>query len=428
MKIELTEKQFRRLLDLVYIGNWVLNSTRGDDRIREYDEVESTVFSNCINHGMVPLVESYQGELIPSRAFAEGGIHEAILAYEDTMFFEILAQELALRDMDSDAPTPENYDELRERMDVYLGEFEQHGTDIITEGGRSLTAHHSVLILDVLESVSMPRMDESFHPSENDHQLVHDLTEIWDKLSTRSMLEDWHDAEQIREEALQLFSHGIVDLKTRAEIEAMYWSVCHEINNLAKHMKHVPEELRGLDKILADKYFCNFSLFQSLPDSWAIDQLFPIMPIQRLDERPTRNATLQDITCDSDGKIANFVTDGHIGNVLPLHPLKKNEPYYLGVFLVGAYQEILGDMHNLFGDTNAAHISVKDGKYSIDQIFDGETVEEVLDYVQYNPKKLVRQLEQWVTKSVKEGKISLDEGKEFLGTYRNGLFGYTYLQ
>ena len=300
--------------------------------------------------------------------------------------------------------------------------------NLITESGRSLSAHHSVLVIDVLETASLPEMPDEFEAKETDHQLVKDLYEIWDNLNTRNMLEDWHDAEQIREEALQLFSHGIVDLKTRAEIEAMYWSVCHEINNLAKHMKHVPEELRGLDKILADKYFCNFSLFQSLPDSWAIDQLFPIMPIQRLNERPTRNATLQDITCDSDGKIANFVTDGHIGNVLPLHPLKKNEPYYLGVFLVGAYQEILGDMHNLFGDTNAAHISVKDGKYSIDQIFDGETVEEVLDYVQYNPKKLVRQLEQWVTKSVKEGKISLDEGKEFLGTYRNGLFGYTYLQ
>ena len=300
--------------------------------------------------------------------------------------------------------------------------------NLITESGRSLSAHHSVLVIDVLETASLPEMPEEFEAKETDHQLVKDLYEIWDNLNPRNMLEDWHDAEQIREEALQLFSHGIVDLKTRAEIEAMYWRVCHEINNLAKHMKHVPEELRGLDKILADKYFCNFSLFQSLPDSWAIDQLFPIMPIQRLNERPTRNATLQDITCDSDGKIANFVTDGHIGNVLPLHPLKKNEPYYLGVFLVGAYQEILGDMHNLFGDTNAAHISVKDGKYSIDQIFDGETVEEVLDYVQYNPKKLVRQLEQWVTKSVKEGKISLDEGKEFLGTYRNGLFGYTYLQ
>ena len=300
--------------------------------------------------------------------------------------------------------------------------------NLITESGRSLSAHHSVLVIDVLETASLPEMPEEFEAKETDHQLVKDLYEIWDNLNPRNMLEDWHDAEQIREEALQLFSHGIVDLKTRAEIEAMYWSVYHEINNLAKHMKHVPEELRGLDKILADKYFCNFSLFQSLPDSWAIDQLFPIMPIQRLNERPTRNATLQDITCDSDGKIANFVTDGHIGNVLPLHPLKKNEPYYLGVFLVGAYQEILGDMHNLFGDTNAAHISVKDGKYCIDQIFDGETVEEVLDYVQYNPKKLVRQLEQWVTKSVKEGKISLDEGKEFLGTYRNGLFGYTYLQ
>ena len=300
--------------------------------------------------------------------------------------------------------------------------------NLITESGRSLSAHHSVLVIDVLETASLPEMPEEFEAKETDHQLVKDLYEIWDNLNPRNMLEDWHDAEQIREEALQLFSHGIVDLKTRAEIEAMYWSVCHEINNLAKHMKHVPEELRGLDKILADKYFCNFSLFQSLPDSWAIDQLFPIMPIQRLNERPTRNATLQDITCDSDGKIANFVTDGHIGNVLPLHPLKKNEPYYLGVFLVGAYQEILGDMHNLFGDTNAAHISVKDGKYCIDQIFDGETVEEVLDYVQYNPKKLVRQLEQWVTKSVKEGKISLDEGKEFLVTYRNGLFGYTYLQ
>jgi arginine decarboxylase len=303
-----------------------------------------------------------------------------------------------------------------------------HHPNIITESGRSLAAHHSVLVIDVLETASLPEMKEEFEPGKSDHQLVKDLYDIWDNLDSRSMLEDWHDAEQIREEALELFSHGIVDLKTRAEIEAMYWSVCHEINTLAKTMKHVPDELRNLDKLLADKYFCNFSLFQSLPDSWAIDQLFPIMPIQRLTERPTRNATLQDITCDSDGKITNFVTNGHVGHVLPLHKLKKEEPYYLGVFLVGAYQEILGDMHNLFGDTNAAHISVKDGKYNIDQIFDGETVEEVLDYVQYNPKKLVRQLEQWVTKSVKNEKISLEEGKEFLNNYRSGLYGYTYLE
>ena len=300
--------------------------------------------------------------------------------------------------------------------------------NIITESGRSLTAHHSVLVIDVLETASLPEMKEEFEPSESDHQLVKDLYDIWDNINSRSMLEDWHDAEQIREESLDLFAHGLVDLRTRAEIESMYWSVCREINTIAKGLKHVPEELRNMDKILADKYFCNFSLFQSLPDSWAIDQLFPIVPIQRLDERPTRNATLQDITCDSDGKIANFVTNHHISHVLPVHTLRKSEPYYLGVFLVGAYQEILGDMHNLFGDTNAVHVSVKDGQYHIDQIFDGETVEEVLAYVQYNPKKLVRQLEIWVTKSVKQGKISLEEGKEFLSNYRSGLYGYTYLE
>ena len=300
--------------------------------------------------------------------------------------------------------------------------------NIITESGRSLSAHHSVLVIDVLETASLPEMSEEFEAKETDHQLVKDLYDIWDNLDSRNMLEDWHDAEQIREEALELFSHGMVDLKTRAEIEAMYWSVCHEINSLAKNMKHVPDELRNMDKLLADKYFCNFSLFQSLPDSWAIDQLFPVMPIQRLNERPARNATLQDITCDSDGKMSNFVSMGRPSHVLPVHPLKKGEPYYLGVFLVGAYQEILGDMHNLFGDTNAVHISVKDGGYHIDQIFDGETVEEVLEYVQYNPKKLVRQLEIWVTKSVKQGKISLEEGKEFLSNYRSGLYGYTYLE
>ena len=300
--------------------------------------------------------------------------------------------------------------------------------NLITESGRSLSAHHSVLITDVLETTSLPEMSEEFEPSDGDHQLVKDLYEIWDNLNPRTMLEDWHDAEQIRDEALDLFSHGIVDLRTRAEIESMYWSVCREVNSMAKTLKHTPDELRGLDKLLADKYFCNISIFQSLPDAWAIDQLFPIVPIQRLNERPTRNATLQDITCDSDGKIANFVTNRQATHVLPVHPIKKNEACYLGVFLVGAYQEILGDMHNLFGDTNAVHISVKDGGYHIDQIFDGETVEEVLDYVQYNPKKLVRQLEIWVTKSVKAGKISLEEGKEFLSNYRSGLYGYTYLE
>lgn len=300
--------------------------------------------------------------------------------------------------------------------------------NLITEGGRSLTAHHSVLILDVLEAVSQPSMDENFEASSEDHQLVRDLSEIWDNLSARSMLEDWHDAEQIREEALDLFSHGIVDLKTRAQIESLYWSVTRDVNDLVHNQKHVPEELRKLDKLLADKYFCNFSLFQSMPDSWAIDQLFPIMPIHRLEEKPNRSATLQDITCDSDGKITAYINSGQQTSYLPLHNIRPDEHYYIGVFLVGAYQEILGNMHNLFGDTNAVHISVDEKGYSIDKLIDGETVAEVLDYVQYDPKKLVRRLEIWVAKSIKEGRITDVEGKEFLANYRSGLYGYTYLE
>ncbi|MCM1313023.1 MAG: biosynthetic arginine decarboxylase [Bacteroides sp.] len=301
--------------------------------------------------------------------------------------------------------------------------------NLITESGRSLAAHHSVLIFEVLETAELPAMPEEFEVKDTDHELAKDLYEIWDNLSTRSMLEGWHDAQQIREEALDLFAHGLLDLRTRAEIERMYWAVAREINVLAHSMKHAPEEFRSLDKLLADKYFCNFSLFHSLPDSWAIDQLFPIMPIQRLNEYPDRNATLQDITCDSDGKITNFVTNQNVSHILPLHSLdRKKGRYYIGVFLVGAYQEILGDMHNLFGDTNAVHITVDSEGYKINNIIDGETVADVLSFVQYEPKKMVRSLEIWVKQSIKEGKITLDEGKEFLSTYRSGLYGYTYLE
>jgi len=193
-------------------------------------------------------------------------------------------------------------------------------------------------------------------------------------------------------------------------------------------MKHPPFELANLDKLLADKYFCNFSLFQSLPDSWAIDQIFPIMPIQRLDEEPLVRTTLQDITCDSDGKIDFFVNQNEIGRDLPLHPVGEDEKYYVAVYLVGAYQEILGDLHNLFGDTNAVHIDVEGDGWRIDQIIDGESVADVLEYVQFDDKKLVRDIESWVSASVKEKRITVGEGKEFLNIYRSGLYGYTYLE
>lgn len=300
--------------------------------------------------------------------------------------------------------------------------------NIITESGRSLTAHHSVLIFDVLETTSLPIWKDNEEISDDDHELTRELYDIWDKLNQPRVFESWHDALQIREEALDLFSLGLLDLTTRAKIEKLFWSIAREVGEIASSLKHAPEEFRKIAKMIPDKYFCNFSLFQSLPDSWAIDQIFPIMPISRLDEKPTRTATLQDMTCDSDGKIANFISSGGVSNSLPVHTLKNGEPYYLGVFLVGAYQEILGDMHNLFGDTNAVHISVYKDHHEIDQIIDGETVAEVLDYVQFNPKRLVRNVETWVTSSMKAGRISPEEGREFLSNYRSGLYGYTYLE
>ncbi len=300
--------------------------------------------------------------------------------------------------------------------------------NIVTESGRSLTAHHSVLITEVLETTSLPTWKDSEDLKGDEHELVKELYEIWDRLDQQTIFESWHDALQIREEVLDMFSLGIIDLRNRALAEKLFWEIAREVGNIGAQMKHPPEELRKVSKMLPDKYFCNFSLFQSLPDSWAIDQLFPIVPISRLDEKPTRTCSIQDITCDSDGKIASFISPQGTSPALPVHPLKPGEPYYLGVFLTGAYQEILGDMHNLFGDTNAVHISVYKDSYEIDQIIEGETVDEVLDYVQFNPKKLVRNVEAWVTASMKAGKISPEEGRDFVSTYRSGLFGYTYLE
>ena len=290
--------------------------------------------------------------------------------------------------------------------------------NIITESGRSLTAHHSVLVLEVLETACLPQWDDDKdHLREDENELVKDLYEIYDKINMARLLEDWHDALQIREEALDLFSLGLLDLRTRAMVEKLFWSVAREVNMLVSDMKHAPQELRSVAKMLPEKYFCNFSLFQSLPDSWAIDQVFP-----------DRFATIQDITCDSDGKIGNFISNQGFSHYLPVHALKDGEHYYLGVFLVGAYQEILGDLHNLFGDTNAVHIDVYKDHYEIDQVIDGETVAEVLDYAQFSPKELVRNVESWVAESIRTKKITAEEGNEFVRNYRSGLYGYTYLE
>jgi arginine decarboxylase len=255
-----------------------------------------------------------------------------------------------------------------------------------------------------------------------------DLMETYQGVGVRNILESYHDAQQSLENAMTLFSNGYLPLDQRSAVENLYWAICHKIHKLAQQMEFVPEELQGLDSLLSDTYFCNFSLFQSIPDSWAIKQLFPVMPIHRLNERPTRHAVLGDITCDSDGKIDQFIDRRDVKRTLPLHQY-EGKPYYLGAFLIGAYQEILGDLHNLYGDTNAVHVSMDDsGEVILQAVIKGDTVREVLDYVEFEPDALVKQLRDATEAAVREGRIGYEQAGRFLKFYEEGLHGYTYLE
>jgi arginine decarboxylase len=228
--------------------------------------------------------------------------------------------------------------------------------------------------------------------------------------------------------AMNLFTGGYLPMEQRCLVENVFWAICHKIRKFARQLEFMPEEFEALDSLLSDTYFCNFSLFQSIPDSWAIKQLFPIMPIHRLREQPTRQAVIGDITCDSDGKIDQFIDRRDVKRTLPLHHF-DGRPYYLGAFIIGAYQEILGDLHNLYGDTNAVHVSLDDsGQVVLEHVIKGDTVREVLDYVEFEPDTLTRQLRDAVEVAVRDGKISYGEAGRFLKFYEEGLQGYTYLE
>jgi len=301
--------------------------------------------------------------------------------------------------------------------------------NIIAESGRALTAHHSLLVFDVLERTAPAFFEDVKREiTDEDPDFLKDLHSIYKGLVQKNLNESWHDTLQIHDDVLNSFRVGTINLENRAIAERLFWSIARKANRIAKDMRHSPYELDVLPRLLAEKYFGNFSLFQSLPDAWAIDQIFPIMPIQRLNEEPTIDVTIQDITCDSDGKIELFVNRDEISRTLPLHVLKEKEPYYLGVYLVGAYQEILGDLHNLFGDTNVVHIGCKRDSYEIEKIIAGESVSDVLEYVNFSDKVLVRTMENWVKDAIQDEKISKQEGREFLSIYRSGLYGYTYLE
>jgi len=280
-------------------------------------------------------------------------------------------------------------------------------------------------VLGVSEQVGK---GENMEPSPDAEQPLHDLMETFQNVNVRNLLESFHDAQQALDTAMSLFSSGYLPLDQRSAVENLYWSICRRICKLTKQLEFIPEELEGLEASLSDTYFCNFSLFQSIPDSWAIKQLFPVMPIHRLDQRPTRAAVLGDITCDSDGKIDQFIDRRDVKRTLPLHAW-EGDPYYLGAFLIGAYQEILGDLHNLYGDTNAVHVSTDErGEVVLDAVIKGDTVREVLEYVEFAPDRLVQQLRDSIEQAVREGRICDLQAGRFLKFYEEGLGGYTYLE
>jgi arginine decarboxylase len=318
--------------------------------------------------------------------------------------------------------------------DVCNAEKVKH-PDIISESGRAVVAHHSVLIVEVFGAIEKVRPTGNFQYGENEHPLVKELLDIQKNLPKLNKLEAYHDSLERKEDAQHMFTLGMMDLPEKAKIENLYWEISRDVVQSFKDQSYVPEEIRKLEDSLGDQYLCNFSVFQSLLDHWALGQLFPIMPISRLNERPTREGTLVDITCDSDGQINKFIELRDVRDTLPLHPLNMNgngqcEPYYLGFFLMGAYQDIMGDLHNLFGRVNEVHVFLDPDEpagYYVEEIIEGTTIVQALDSVQYDEKELKRQMKGQIDEAIKSDRMKPSEAMRLLDDYERGLKEYTYL-
>ncbi len=297
---------------------------------------------------------------------------------------------------------------------------------IVSESGRAVAAHHSVLVFEVV-GVNEIRYGEATPPPEGSHRVLTELYETYKHIVPKNVQESFHDASQAKEEAQSLFKYGYLGLRERAHAERLYWHCCEKIQQTLKRLKYIPEELYDLEKTLSAIYYCNFSVFQSAPDIWAIDQLFPVMPIHRLAEEPTVSCTLADLTCDSDGVVDRFIDIEDESHTLSVHEWKPNEPYYIAMFLNGAYQEILGDLHNLFGDTNAAHVRLTADGYEVTHVVKGDSVSEVLRYVQYNPDDMVEQVRRQADRAVRSGSLNNEQMRKLMDHYEDSLRGYTYL-
>lgn len=298
--------------------------------------------------------------------------------------------------------------------------------DIVTESGRALVAHHSVLVYNVLATNEILGGHHPEQPGKADHGILHQLWEAYSGVSRKNFQEAYHDVLQIKEEAITAFNLGVLDLKARARVEQMFWATCEKLLKIVRDLEYVPDELEGLEKQLSDTYYCNFSLFQSMPDHWAVKQLFPTIPIHRLNQQPLRRGIIADLTCDSDGKIDEFIDLRDVKGFLELHNANGGE-YLIGTFLVGAYQEILGDLHNLFGDTDAVHVKIDEDDYRVEHVVEGDSVSEVLSYLQYSKDDLVSRLRRSVEAALREKRITMAESGRFMKRYEESLEGYTYL-
>jgi arginine decarboxylase len=405
--------------------------------LRGLEELKTRGMADCFQ-----LLHFHLGSQIPNIRIVKGALNEAARVY-----VELFKSGAGLQYLDVGGGLGVDYDGSQTNFESSVNyTLEEYANDvvyhlqtvcdeakvphptIVSESGRAIVAHHSVLVFNVLgvsgfgdESVPKTATPEMEQP-------LIDLIETYDSLTSRNALESYHDAQQALDMAMNLFSGGYLPLDQRSLAENLYWAICLKLQKLAQAMDEVPEDLQSLDESLSDTYFCNFSLFQSIPDCWAIKQLFPIMPIHRLNERPTRHAVLGDITCDSDGKIDQFIDRRDIKRALPLHGF-DGSPYYLGVFLVGAYQEILGDLHNLLGDTHAVHVSLDANDVVVlDAVIKGDTVREVLDYVQFDGEVLAAKLRLDVEAAVRSGSLDYEKSGQLLRFYEDGLNGYTYLE
>ncbi len=301
---------------------------------------------------------------------------------------------------------------------------------IVSEGGRAIVAHHSVLVVESFGSIEKGSADISLEKRESDPKLFHDMVDTQNALTKQNRMEVLHDAQQMKEQCQSMFDLGLLDLETKAKIETIYWQIAQSVVEHCRGMRYVPEEVKELETTLSDQFLCNFSVFQSLLDHWALGQLFPIMPIHNLDRPPERNGTLVDITCDSDGKVNKFIDLQDVRETLPLHRIKPGEPYYLGFFLMGAYQDIMGDLHNLFGRVNEVHVFLDEGEESgwyIEEKIEGSTVGSVLTMTQWDQPELIRLVKAQVDAAIKSDRLKPNEAMRLLSEYERGLKGYTYL-